>query len=71
MWVNSFFLICMSIKDLDVTGSDIAMGLALLRWQSLQWIGGCSRVPAENVLKQTDPVTTDLAAPVRHYTCVF
>ncbi|KAM3182790.1 hypothetical protein ACTXT7_011607 [Hymenolepis weldensis] len=51
-------------KDLDITTSDLALGLSLLRWQSLQWIGGHSRVPAENVLKQTDPVTTDIAAPL-------
>ncbi|VUZ41339.1 unnamed protein product [Hymenolepis diminuta] len=52
------------LTDLDVTASDLALGLSLLRWQSLQWIGGHSRVPAENVLKQTDPVTTDIAAPL-------
>ncbi|VDO08622.1 unnamed protein product [Rodentolepis nana] len=50
--------------DLDVTPTDLALGLTLLRWQSLQWIGGHSRVPAENVLQQTDPVTTDIAAPL-------
>ncbi|KAM7538915.1 hypothetical protein Aperf_G00000048903 [Anoplocephala perfoliata] len=53
-----------SLTDLDVAASDLALALTLLKWQSLQWIGGHSRVPAENVLKQTDPVTTDLAAPL-------
>ncbi|KAM7538690.1 hypothetical protein Aperf_G00000048804 [Anoplocephala perfoliata] len=52
------------LTDLDITLSDLALGLTLLSWQSLQWVGGHSRVPAENVLKQTDPVTTDLAAPL-------
>ncbi|KAM7538847.1 hypothetical protein Aperf_G00000048946 [Anoplocephala perfoliata] len=52
------------LTDLDIAPSDLAMGLMLLRWQSLQWIGGQSRVPAEDVLEHTDPVRIDLAAPL-------
>ncbi|VDD82804.1 unnamed protein product [Mesocestoides corti] len=51
------------LTDLDLTFSDLAVGLLLLQWQTKYWIGGQSRVPAKYVLKQTDPVLTDLAAP--------
>ncbi|EUB63167.1 Sn1-specific diacylglycerol lipase beta [Echinococcus granulosus] len=50
--------------DLDLTKSDVAIGLLLLRWQSDKWIGGHGRVPAEYILEQTDPALKDLAAPL-------
>ena len=36
----------------------------LVQWQSNEWIGGQSQVPADYVLKQTEPSLNDLAAPV-------
>ncbi|KAL5106379.1 Diacylglycerol lipase-beta [Taenia crassiceps] len=52
------------LTDLDLTKSDVAIGLLLLRWQSDRWIDGHGRVPAEYVLEQTNPALTDLAAPL-------
>lgn len=50
------------MSDLDLTKSDVFMGLLLLRWQSSQWIGKRSALNAQYVLENTDPITTDLAA---------
>ncbi|VDK36401.1 unnamed protein product, partial [Dibothriocephalus latus] len=54
------------MSDLDLTKSDIFMGLLLLRWQSQQWIGQVSALNAQYVLENTDPITTDVAAEVFH-----
>ncbi len=51
---------------MDLTPSDVTMGLMLLRWQSTQWVGGKSLVPSKYVLQQTEPVLDDIAAPVRY-----
>lgn len=51
-------------QDLDLTTSDVMLGMMLLRWQSNQWIGGQTQVPAKFILDQTDPVLDDVAAPV-------
>ncbi|VDN11393.1 unnamed protein product, partial [Dibothriocephalus latus] len=50
------------MSELDLTKSDVFMGLLLLRWQSQQWIGKNSTLKAQYVLENTDPITTDLAA---------
>ncbi|KAL7058071.1 hypothetical protein AAHC03_016940 [Spirometra sp. Aus1] len=50
------------MSDLDLTRSDVFMGLLLLRWQSAQWIGNKSALDAQYVLDNTDPITTDVAA---------
>ncbi|BHF75081.1 hypothetical protein SprV_0501817600 [Sparganum proliferum] len=52
------------LSDLDLTPSDILMGLFILQWQSMQWIGGKPVVHANYVLEQTNPVTTDVAEKV-------
>nr|VZI29879.1 unnamed protein product [Spirometra erinaceieuropaei] len=54
------------MSDLDLTRSDVFMGLLLLRWQSAQWIGNKSALDAQYVLDNTDPITTDVAAEVIH-----
>ncbi|VDN96578.1 unnamed protein product [Rodentolepis nana] len=50
--------------DLDLTMSDLSVALILLRWQSDQWISGQGSVSVENVLKQTFPDITNIAAPL-------
>ncbi|KAM3182794.1 hypothetical protein ACTXT7_011611 [Hymenolepis weldensis] len=50
--------------DLDLTSSDLMVALILLRWQSDQWISERGLVPVKNVLKETDPDLTNVAAPL-------
>ncbi|VDL44585.1 unnamed protein product [Hymenolepis diminuta] len=50
--------------DLDLTSSDLIVALILLRWQSDQWIDEQGLVPVKNVLKETDPDLTNVAAPL-------
>ncbi|VDM26268.1 unnamed protein product [Hydatigera taeniaeformis] len=57
-------MLVIELQDLDLTKSDAAIGFLLLRWQSDKWIGGHGRVPTKYILEQTDPVQTDLAAPL-------
>ncbi|VDK75986.1 unnamed protein product [Dibothriocephalus latus] len=55
------------LSDLDITKSDTIMGLFILHWQTMQWIGGNSVVNANYVLQQTDPVSTDIADKMPNY----
>uniref|UniRef100_A0A0X3NU94 sn-1-specific diacylglycerol lipase n=1 Tax=Schistocephalus solidus TaxID=70667 RepID=A0A0X3NU94_SCHSO len=50
--------------NLDLTFTDMLLGLTILRWQTTQWIGGKTELDPEVLLCMTDPVTNDVAEKI-------